>query len=206
MEHASVPPDAADIGLAAAAMCRNNKQKAGWAAKAFDLLMSNPSPKIPVDAYDAVLACMADESNWKDAIRLLREMEKGSTCIEASGADLRKHPSPTLATYRAVIECTVSVNRVEQAVQIVLSMPARGITPTAHTFELVIAALAKQSQWRRALHLLDLMDTLSVQKSLWTYNTIIAACGRSKEVGMAKSLLGRMKKEGTRPTIVTYNS
>lgn len=201
MSKALVVPEPSDIGLVAAAMCRNNKREPGYWKKALDLVMSNPSPDIPVEAYDAVLSCMVDESKWKEAIRLLREMEQGS-----SSKIKRIHPEPTLATYREVIECCVASNQAEQAVQVLRSMTDRGINPTVYTFELVISALAKKLQWRRAIQLLDLMGELEVPKTVLTYNTIIKACTNSREVGVAKNLLSRMRKEGIKPSIVTYNS
>jgi len=206
MNHALVEPQPADIGLVVAAMCRNNMQEKGWWRKALKLLLTNPSPDVPVDAYDAVFACMVDEYKWKDAIRLLREMERGSSPPNGKKVGKIIHPSPTLATYREVIECCVAANQAEQAVQILLSITDSGITPTVYTFELVISALSKKLQWRRALQLLDLMKAKEVQTTVLTYNTIISACARAREVGMAKNLLSRMRKEGIKPSIVTYNS
>ena len=201
MDKALVEPLPEDLGLVVAAMCRNNKQESGWWKKALDLLLDNPSPEIPVDAYDAVFSCMVDERKWKESIRLLREMERGSTIGEK-----QLHPEPTLSTYREVIECCVAANKVDQALQLILSMTDRGITPTVYTFELLISALSKKLQWRRALQLLDLMGEFNVTKTVLTYNTIISACSRAKEVGQTKNLLMRMKKEGIKPSIVTYNS
>ena len=209
MELALVQPDATDIGLAVAAMCRHNKQEEGWWEKALELLLENASPDVlvPVDAYNAVLACMVDEARWKDALRLLREMERESlNDNNHNKSKQRKHPEPTLVTYREVIECCVAANRAEQAVQVLLSMTDRGVTPTVYAFELVISSLSKKLQWRRALQLLDLMEAYKVQKTVLTYNTVISAMAKAKEVAMAKNLLSRMRKEGIKPSIVTYNS
>jgi len=198
MEKALVKPSPEDLGLVAATMCRNNKQKSGWWKNALELLMDNPSPDISVDAYQAVFTCMVDERKWKESLRLLREMEGVN--------DKRLHPEPNLSIYREVIECCVAANKVDQAFQLILSLMDRKVTPTVYTFELVISALSKKLQLRRAIQLLDLMGESGVTKTVLTYNTIITACSRAKEVGMAKNLLVRMKKEGIKPSIVTYNS
>lgn len=202
MDKALVKPLPEDLGLVVAAMCRNNKQDKQWWKKALDLLLESQSPDIPVDAYNSVFACLVDERRWKEALRLLRDMERGSSTED----EARKHPEPTLSSYREVIECCVAANKVDQALQLILAMPALGITPTVYTFELVISALSKKLQWRRALQLLDLMDKLGVTKTVLTYNTIISACSRAKEVSMAKQLLTRMKRTGIKPSIITYNS
>lgn len=204
MEKASVGPSPEDLGLAIAAMCRNNKQKSGWWNTALDLLMYNPSPNIPIAAYDAVFSCMVDERKWKEALRLLREMEGGSTATTIE--EKRLHPEPTLSTYLEVIECCVAANKVDQALQLIKSMIDRGNTPSVDTFELVISALSRNLQWRRAKELLNLMDKLDVPKTVLTYNTIISACCKSKEAGVAKGLLTQMKREGVKPSIVSYNS
>jgi pentatricopeptide repeat protein len=188
MGHALVEPKPSDKSLAIAAMCRNNKLEPGWWRKALELLLEKPSPEVSIEAYDAVIACMVDECQWKEALRLLREMERGS-----STKDKRKptHPRPAVSTYREVCECCVAANRAEQAVQVLTSMIDQQLKPTVYTFELVISSLAKKLQWRRAVQLLDLMGELGVQKTVLLYNTIISSCARAKEVGMAKNLLRR---------------
>ncbi|CAB9518912.1 Pentatricopeptide repeat-containing protein [Seminavis robusta] len=200
MEQALIEPQPDDIGLVAAAMCRNNRKESGWWKRALDLLLKNPSPDVPIDAYDAVLACLVDERNWKESIKLLRRLEQPPKNKK------RMLPKPTLATYREVIECCVAGNQVEQGVQILDKMKKRGIKPTVYTFEIVISGLARKLQWRRALQLLDTMDEYGVNKTVPIYNTLISACARGKEIGVAKSLLARMKKEGIWPSIITYNS
>lgn len=202
MAHALVEPEPADITLAVTAMCRNNKQEPGWWKQALHLLFQRPDPDVSVEAYDAVIACMMDEAEWKEAVRLLREMEKSFH----GRLKKRIHPNPTDTTYRQVIECCVAADKAEQAVQILTSMTDKKIRATVYIFELVISALSKKLQWRRALQLLDTMEEHDVPRTVLTYNTIISACARAKEVGMAKSLLTRMRKEGIQPTIVTYNS
>ena len=202
MEKALVEPQPTDIGLVAAAMCRNNKQERGWWKKAVDLLSSRPSPDVPIDAYDAVLGCLVDERNWKEALKLLRELERGS----AAERKKQLYPAPALSTYREVIEACVVADQAEQATRILMSMVEKDIKPTVYAFELVISALAKKQQWRRAIQMLDIMEQSGRPKTVLTYNTIISACARAKEVGMAKNLLARMKKEGIKPSVVTYNS
>jgi pentatricopeptide repeat protein len=201
MDQALLEPKPSDIGLVAAAICRNNRDKAGWWRKALELLLSRPSPDVPINAYDAVFGCLVDECDWKESIRLLRRLEEPA---ESDGT--RNLPEPTVSTYREVIECCVAANQVEQAVQILVSMEKRGIKPTVYTFELVVSALARRLQWRRALQLLDLMDKCDVHKSAQTYNALISACARGKEIGIAKNLISRMKKEGILPSLTAYNS
>lgn len=198
MDNAHVEPRPRDIGLVAAAMCRNNKQERGWWKQAFRLLLSRPSPEVPIDAYDAVLSCLVDERNWKEALKLLRELERGQM--------KKLYPLPALSTYREVIETCVVANQVEQATRILASMCEKKLKPTVYSFELVINALARKGAWRRCIQLLDIMDQSQRPKTVLTYNTIITACARAKEVGMAMNLLTRMRKEDIKPNVTTYNS
>jgi pentatricopeptide repeat protein len=170
MRTAQVPPDARDIALVVATMCRNENVERGWYRKALNLLRATASTweegdaVVPVEAYDAVLTCMVQEQQWKDALRLLNAMEQGYTEVSA-------HPLPLVSTYRIVIEVCVESNQAEQAFQTLLSMTKRGLEPTAYIFEIVSSALANKLQWRRVLQLLDLMDEMGVQKTVVTYNT-----------------------------------
>ena len=112
MRQAQVEPDATDISLVVAAMCRNTKWKS-----AMELLMAEDTPRVlPVEAYYAVLSCTPPQ-NWKDAVRLLNLME--------TNPDI--HPTPILSTYRAVIENCVSAQQAEQAFQILMSMSRKGL-------------------------------------------------------------------------------
>lgn len=203
MDLALVEPEPADISLAVAAMCRNNKQEPGWWRKALKLLLDKPSEEVSVEVYDSVLACMVEERAWKEGLKLLREMERGSL---TKGNQKAIHPKPSEKTYRETVQCCVAANRAEQAVQVLTSMIDQKIKPTVYTFELVISSLSQKLSWRRALQLLDMMGELGVPKTIVVYNTIISSCARAKEVGMAKNLLSRMRKENIQPTIVTYNS
>jgi len=149
MEKALVKPEPSDIGLTVAAMCRNSvaesqqkrPQKGGggakgvWWRKAVGLLKSSSTTiatkdnVIPVQAYNAVLECMVEEGQWKEAVRLLRLMEQGSSdeTPKEQIKELGYHPIPEVATYREVIECCVGANQAEQAVHVLYSMKDRKI-------------------------------------------------------------------------------
>lgn len=137
MEKAGINAEPIDIGLTAAAMCRNNLSETGWWKKALNLLKqhshgddstttvtSHDNP-IPIQAYDAVLECMVEERQWKESVRLLRLMEKGSakTATKEDGI----YPKPAVSTYRAVIESCAASNQAEQAIQVLTSMKNQGI-------------------------------------------------------------------------------
>lgn len=136
MEKAGIDAKPIDIGLTAAAMCRKNLSESGWWRKALNLLkqqshgegtnivMSHDNP-IPIQAYDAVLECMVEERQWKEAVRFLRLMEKGSakTAKKEDGI----YPKPGVSTYRAVIEGCTASNQAEQAIQVLTSMKSQGV-------------------------------------------------------------------------------
>jgi pentatricopeptide repeat protein len=110
----------------------------GWWRKALGLIQSTATNTkvgggntlIPVQAYDAVLECMVEERQWKEAVRLLRAMEEGSSFQHTKGQPIPSggfHPAPEVSTYREVIECCVTTNQAEQAVQVLYSMKNRGV-------------------------------------------------------------------------------
>lgn len=132
MEQALVQPEAIDISLAVAAMCRNDKTEPGWWRRALALLRMTADPPIesrkidgvvPVEAYDAVLSCMAGEQQWREALHLLNQMERGGGSPESEP----RHPQPVLSTYRVVIEACVAAQQAEQAVQLLLAVVNKGI-------------------------------------------------------------------------------
>jgi pentatricopeptide repeat protein len=200
MEQAGIPPGAQDIALTVAAMCRQEKTEKGWWKKALQLVLvpptqgsNNAQEQLPVQSYDAVLSCMSDDRQWKEASRLLRRMEEGLAL-------------PALSTYRLVIECCVRSQEAEQALQVLQSCVKRGLVPTVYSFEMVISALAKKLQWRQAVQLLDVMEELNIPKTLLIYNTLLTACSKAREVVQAKNLLVQMRKSGIQPNVMSYNS
>jgi pentatricopeptide repeat protein len=111
MKTAKVEPDATDISLVVATMCRNSNWKCGM-----DLLLGEDTPRmVPVEVYDAVLSCMPPPK-WKDSLQLLRIMETSPEI----------HPQPILSTYHTVIETCVSAQQAEQAFQILMSISRNG--------------------------------------------------------------------------------
>lgn len=134
---------------------------------------------IPVQAYDAVLECMVEERQWKEAVRLLRAMEEGSSPQHTKGQPIPSgglHPAPEISTYREVIECCVTTNQAEQAVQVLYSMKKRGVkvrTRTAkktttlerqgHSYSMVVVVRPRKP------------DTLSLSLLLLEWNIIYIA-------------------------------
>lgn len=136
MEKAGIEAEPMDVGLTTAAMCRNNISEPGWWRKALNLLkqhshgnytntVTSRSNPIPIQAYNAVLECMAEECQWKEAVRFLRIMENGS--VKTAKKEDGIYPTPALSTYRAVIESCALSNQAEQATQVLTSMKRQGI-------------------------------------------------------------------------------
>jgi pentatricopeptide repeat protein len=213
MELAQIPPKMSDYALTILAMCRKNQTEKGWWRKALQLLQTvtldyknDDDDDLPLAAYDAILACMVEDRQWQEAIRLLRFMEQPSRTESAVAHNSKTRPA--LSTYRIAIECCVASNQAEQAVQVLQSCVERsGLTPTPYAFELVIGALSKKLQWRRAVQLLDLMEELGIPRTLQIYNFVLTSCAKAREAVQAKAILVRMRRrDGIAPNILSYNS
>lgn len=118
MAAANIPPDAMDVSLVVTAMCRNqlNSRDQPWWRKAKDMLQSTTDiGVVPVETYDALLSVLPP-SNWRDAVRILHELERNDDT-----------PAPILSTYRTVIQTCVTNNQAEEAFQILVKMPEKGL-------------------------------------------------------------------------------
>jgi len=259
LRQAGLPPDANDCVRAVLSMCSRHDQSAetshggggGWrtALAMLQEMVVVPSDNtgdphesynewcddLPVAAYDAILAGMLQDREWKEAVRLLRFMQQQQQQQQPSPPSSKEQQQnktrPALSTYRTVIECCVAANQAEQAAQVLQScissnnkqqheqevLAAAPSPPTmtlyAPLFELVIVALCRKLQWRRSLALLDQMDTLHVPTNVPMYNAILTACSKANEVGAAKSLLVRMTRRDRnpqlnriQPTVISYNA
>lgn len=121
IKEAGEVPDATDVSLAVAAMCRNEQTCPNvWWKRAMDLLLTTAEKEeigvVPVETYDAVLSCIPHHK-WREAVQLLHLMEQSQG----------KHPKPILSSYRAVIETCVAAQQAEQAFQILNSMSSKGL-------------------------------------------------------------------------------
>jgi pentatricopeptide repeat protein len=196
MEQAGVEVTADDIVWAILIYCRASSMRPRndpvWLPLALQLIQEHPN--VSVAAYDAVLSCMVETKQWKEAVRLLRGMEQqGST-------------GPALSTYRFVLESCVASDQPTQAVQVLQSCIHHGLVPTLYSFELVIGALAQKMQWRRALQLVELMRQIDVSPNLVVYNAVLSACSKAKEFLPARRLLHQMRREGVQPSIRSFNA
>jgi pentatricopeptide repeat protein len=196
MEQAGVEATADDMVWAILIYCRASSMRPRndpvWLPLALQLIQEHPN--VSVAAYDAVLSCMVETKQWKEAVRLLRGMEQqGST-------------GPALSTYRFVLESCVASDQPTQAVQVLQSCIHHGLVPTLYSFELVIGALAQKMQWRRALQLVELMRQIDVSPNLVVYNAVLSACSKAKEFLPARRLLHQMRREGVQPSIRSFNA
>jgi pentatricopeptide repeat protein len=133
MKQALVEPEPYDISLAIGAICRNGKHEPASWQQALALLkteveeIKSSSNVVPVEGYDAILSAMTEAKQWKEAVRLIRQME-GELPHEGL------HSEPSVASYRSAIECCVRAGQAEQAVQLLHAMNKRGliVSPSVH--------------------------------------------------------------------------
>ena len=216
--------EAKDLQLTIMALCRNNKEDPGLWRRALELLNLGVSDgdsenkvidMVAVEAYNAVIHCMEDEKEWKEAKQLLSKMEN----------HLNVHPLPTLATYHAVLQVYSAASKPEDAVKLVLSLssiptpdnlaPNSSITrkprPSQYTYELVFSTLLS-NKYRRgeyygaAIQILETMKTSKVPISTVFYNRVMNACAKGRDTSMAMRLFGDMRKQKVSPDTVTFNS
>lgn len=216
MEDAMLTPDAEDVHLIVLALCRNNKDEPGLWEDAYELLLHYAAGKeegkegssgvVDVVSYNAVLKCMGEEQRWEDSMSVMRLMERGLNTTNEGAASKPIHPIPNVATYHAVIEA-LSSSKDDQAVEIIRSMPKKGIAPTVYTFELAMPTLLKDhKRLDRAVELLDMMHDLKIVSPTVFYNKAISALARVGQIEPATSLLSKMKERKIERDTVTFNA
>jgi len=209
MKDVKLIPDAEDVRLAVLALCRNNKDQPGIWKKALELLVQyaidedkrNKREVVSVIAYNAVLQCLAEDNYWEDSKELLEIMEQGLK-VDSNTS----HPIPNIATYYAVFNAMPNSSKVDQALDIILSMPGKGFAPTVYIFELLLSNLLKDCKLDKSVQLLDMMDNLKVIAPTVFYNKVISALGKAGQLRTATSLLSKMKNRRIGRDTVTFNS
>jgi pentatricopeptide repeat protein len=212
MDRALVTPEPSDISLVVAAMCRNEKSEAGWWRRALSLLKATSANKtsidmsvVPVEAYDAVLSCMVEERQWKESVRLLRLMEEGSDPTKRKDTGL--HPKPQLSTYRSVIECCVSAQEAEPAVQVLLSMKNRGLKVCVFCVSIpadFVSLAVSDSLF--LCHVQSAVPFILYQPTVYAFELVISALSKKLQWRRALQLLDVMDELQIPKTVVTYNT
>ena len=230
-----------DIDLIIGSLCKQNNNNDNnvdstahgelW-KKALDILhfaashyedMSGNTVK--VDSYNNVLSIMEQGNHWEDAISLLTLMEKDeeengrmhtsspTTSIDATDAR-RRHPSPNLATYHAVLNVLITSHQLEQATTLLLSLSQNEnqskLKPSTYTFDIVLSALTKNDRrgenYKQAVQILNAMPPLDIPIPITMYNRVISSCVKAKQIKDAKDIFDTMKQQKIYPDTVTYNS
>ena len=225
LSNPNMQPQINDYTLVLLAMCRNDQSESGWCQKAIRLLNDvkiNTQQDVPITVYDAILARLTHDRQWKTSVQILQSMEDNRNISSNT-------TQPLLSTYRTVIECCVAANQGDVAYRVLKSYIQQGRQlpspippqaegsssssmpmPTSYLFEMVIVTLSKSTQqWRRAVQLLDNMLEWNVPRTLLIYNSILIACSKAREPIAAKSLLQRMKRYDhphIKPNIISYNT
>ena len=75
---------------------------------------------IAIDVYNSMLSCMEEEKLWKESLKLLDLMEQESKKISF-------HPKPNIGSYHTILNTCIAARETEQAVQILLRMPEKGL-------------------------------------------------------------------------------
>jgi len=208
MTNAGVAAGATDFGLASMTLCKNRNWKGALELVEQFVLSTKvdtgEKQRIGIEVYDSILSCMGKANRWRESLGLLELMERDSANHE--GKEMPSHPPPALSSYNAALKSCVTASKAENAVQLVLSMPSKGVKPSIQSYNLVISACLKNMQWRKALRLLDVMESQSLKPEVLLYNTVINAIGKTKETLAALQLLTKMRQRGIAPDIFTYNN
>jgi pentatricopeptide repeat protein len=207
MEHLQLKPNKFDLEKTILALCRNDRYESGLWKKALQLLYLGssgvergliPSP-LNIEVYNEVLSCMESAKRSDDAITLLHLMEDHKDI----------HPAPTLATYQRVLSSLVTDGKVEDAVDLLLSLPQRGTYPTIYSYEIVMSELLRKGRknyWRKAVDLLKAMQTQKIAAPTVMYNRVISCCAKSNQPDAAKHVFQMMKEASVLPDTVTFNA
>ena len=74
--------------------------------------------------------------------------------------------------------CAKGGGQWEQALQLLVGMPAAKVSLNVQTFSSAISACAKGGQWEQALKLFDDMQAEKVSPNVVTFNSALDACAR----------------------------
>lgn len=129
MKEAMIPVEPYDIGLVVGAMCRSRNpdwhEPGLWEepikylnsmAATFTVTDSNT---IPIQAYNMILECMAEQNAWWESLQFLKMME--------NQAGETVHPVPQITTYRIAAMCCLQAGQAKEAISVLKSMKENGV-------------------------------------------------------------------------------
>lgn len=234
----SSSPSKEDLETCILALCRNDRYEPGLWKKALQLIYlasagiqkGRLSGPLSVEVYNEVLERIMDQQpvvSSEESLQLLHLMEEdeekekeghhqdkvakeSDTRYPETNQWIRKHPLPTLATYQRVFSSLINNGKVEQAVDLILSLPSRrNIYPTIYSYEIIMSELLKKGRknyWRMALNLLDAMHQQKIAVPTVMYNRVISCCAKSNQHLAAKDVFLKMRDCSVTPDTVTFNT
>jgi pentatricopeptide repeat protein len=185
---------------------------------------STVSGGIRIESYNNVLIKMEHDKEWEEAMKLLSLMEKEDEQQQEGG---RRHPSPNLATYHAVLSVLIADHQLDKATNLLLSLssPTSKVQPSMYTFEMVMSALtaptssrnrnyknnSNNEHYKQAIELLNTMNELKYIQNvpIELHNRVISSCIKARQTQSALSIFQNMRNSNSnaqQPDIVTYNS
>ncbi|CAM9882463.1 unnamed protein product [Ectocarpus sp. 12 AP-2014] len=186
--------------------------------------------------YAAVISTLGEAGRWKQALDLLRFLQrKGSSAAtwgwdtlaaeaRGGGAAISSSPAagPNLVCYNAALTACARAREGSTALDLLEEMEGRGVFDT-ESFNCAMLACRGNGQWHKATAILDRMvsgDAVRLGEGRWgarlrttvprpdaySFASAITACGDVGRADVALELLRKMKSAGAEPNVVVFNA
>ena len=150
--------------------------------------------KPDVYTYMSLLGGCKATGNWKQSIRLFKEMQ------ECDGL------MPNVFHYTTLMTTLQRAGAWEESLKAFKKMEEDGIQADVVSYNAAITACAKGGDWQQAWSIFSTMRRNGVEPTVVSYNALISACERCGQVNRALEVFYNMKKRGIECNQVTYNS
>lgn len=189
--------------MAAAAMTEARQNGGKPAATAVDAA-SDVAPDVV--SYNSALKACVDAGEWRLAVSLLEEMQRGGRELAGRAGNSNRAmgkprlrspvPAPNVVSYSMTIAACGRAGVSDRAMGLLKRMRDDGFAPTPATFTAAITACRKGGQARLVLTLLDRMRAYGVKPDPICYGAALCSCGEAMLCEPALKLVAEMAAAG----------
>jgi len=198
---------------------------------ALDVLesMKNRGVYPDLKTYNAALNACATRGWWQSAVPLYDSMKMQglqpslitmnalmNSCRKGGnyslGLEMFKSMSddgllrPNLACLNTAIRLCAQSEDSSKALELLESMPGRGLRPNIHTINAVVMACASEGRWESAMEILTSIPARGMKPNDTTITSVMLACSKGGEVAKALELFDSMHSQGILPTKATFEA
>ncbi|PFH54774.1 hypothetical protein AMATHDRAFT_72541 [Amanita thiersii Skay4041] len=149
-------------------------------------------------AYRAIISALFNGNKSALAMRTFDEFQ--STAMKTSPTDC------TLSVYNTVLHGLLLTNQIDEANNLLQSMPQTGLKPDLISYNTLLAYHSRRGDLKELANVINDMSAANIIGDIFTFSTILSGMLKAGREDAPKLILKLMRKQGIEPNVATYSA